>query len=363
MRANLRGEPPRTARDESAARLAPRSASLLIVVAVFVAGGASSELAARRSHIEKMTPAEQEDLLRRQERFATLPPEEQRRLRELQASIDADPHALQLQHVLKNYHEWLKTLSPSQRAELADLGPADRVAQIKRVKQQQDTAREQARQAEVLTSKDMQEIVRWTEDLLWAHRDRFVPEMLPARREGFEQMEPAKQRQALLYFMYDRSRRGGTPGTMSLVHQKDIDRLMEKLSPAAKEALAHGAGVPSQKRIVLGWIGTAMHRVEARPGFRKLPSWVDSDLVHFFQNDLKPAERERLLKLPREQMMEELRKIYSDREGIEPGISPAAPGGARYRGGSPGERHKGPRGGARGNPSAESSKAEKEPLQ
>ncbi|HEV3137664.1 MAG TPA: hypothetical protein VGZ26_07160, partial [Pirellulales bacterium] len=135
----------------------------MLAVGAATVGSASDDLAGRRLQIEHMTPAEQQDLLRRQERFSTLPLEEQQRLRSLQASLDADPHARQLEQVLKHYHEWLKTLSPGQRAELADLGPADRVARIKRIRQQQEFARQQARRAELLSTKDVQEIVRWSE--------------------------------------------------------------------------------------------------------------------------------------------------------------------------------------------------------
>jgi hypothetical protein len=306
---------------------------------------ASDDLAARRLQIGQMTPAEQQDLLRRQERFATLPPEEQQRLRELQASLDADPHARQLEQVLKHYHEWLKTLSPGQRAELADLGPADRVAQIKRIRQQQESARRQARQAEVLSPTDVRELVRWAEEILWEHREPYLEKMPPERREAFEHFELPRQRRALLYFAFQRANQPGSGGmnAMNVVEQKDIDRLTEKLSPDAKEALAKAPGLPAERRIVGGWIGPALHRLETHQAVRKLAPWVDDELVQFFQKELKRPDRERLLKMPREQMVAELRKLYFEREQTDGRISPDSGAPGRFRDLPPGDRFKGPR--------------------
>jgi hypothetical protein len=329
-------------RCNAAARLLLGCVFLLLVLDAPALGLDTDDLAARRFQIEQMTPAEQQDLLRRQERFATLPPEEQQRLRSLQASLDADPHARHLELVLKHYHEWLKTLSPGQRAELAELRPADRVAQIKRIKQQQEAARQQARRAELLSPTDVTAIVRWTEDLLWAHRERFLAQMPSARREAFERLEPSRHRHALLYFAYENARKPGS-SAMSLVEQENIDQLAEKLSPAAKGALAEGAGLPAERRIVAGWIGVAMHRMETQQAVRKLAPWVDDELMRFFKNELKRPDRERLLRMSREQMVAELRKMYFEREQTEGGMSPSAGTQGRFRDLPPGDRFKGPR--------------------
>ena len=53
----------------------------------------------RGEQIAHLQPAEQQSLLRKQERFHSLPPAEQERLRTLQATIDADPHADKLQRI------------------------------------------------------------------------------------------------------------------------------------------------------------------------------------------------------------------------------------------------------------------------
>ena len=89
----------------------------------------------------------------------------------------------------------------------------------------------------MLSTTDATEIVRWTEDLLWAHRERYLAQMQPGRREAFEHLELPRQRHALLYFAYEHARKPGF-NAMGLIDQEDFDRLAEKLSPAAKAALA-----------------------------------------------------------------------------------------------------------------------------
>ena len=93
--------------------------ALVLVAAVLalatVGDPTAEELEARRAKIAAMDPAQQQDLLRKLERFEALPEAEQQRLRELQAAIDADPNAERLLIVLERYHEWLKTITNSQR--------------------------------------------------------------------------------------------------------------------------------------------------------------------------------------------------------------------------------------------------------
>ncbi len=66
---------------------------------------------------------------------------------------------------------------------------------------------------------------------------------------------------------------------------------------------------------------------------------VDDDVAEFFQNDLK-LQQDRLLRMPNDQMREELRRMYWEHERGEPGQHPR-PGKGPDRGKG------GPRGGRR----------------
>ena len=303
--------------------------TLCPAIAIFAAqvAQAGDELADRRLQIASLKPAEQEELLRKEERFSALPADEQERLRKLQSELDSDPKAPKLQQVLKRYHEWLKTLSPTQRAELGELSPEERVKRIKQIQQFQKIAHEQSRRADLLTPGDTREVVRWTESILWAHREALLERMPLSQRQKTEKLDEPKQRRALLLFMaYERGRRGG-PGMLGSVESKDIDALAEKLSPAAQEALTKAADLSERRRIVGSWVGISTRRLETSLALRKLPPFVENELVQFFEKELKSPQRERLLKMPSDQMREELRRLYFESRERADGFFPGGPGG------------------------------------
>ncbi len=310
----------------------------MVVVICLIAFGASARaddrLDARRAQIAGLQPAEQEELLRKQERFAALPADEQQRLRAFQAALDADKDAGRLEQVLGRYHEWLKTLTPSQRAKLAELLPAERVAEIKRIQQQQNAARERVHRADLLTWMDMKEVLSWTEDFVWSRRKDLLADMSKEQRQRFDKWERQKQRRALLLRAFERSRREG-PGALDALDQADIDRLTDKLSEKPKQALDGAASLADKRKIVGSWIGTSMHRLDPWPSSRKQGSLVVEDLLQYLQNEVPPTDRERLLKMPRDKMLEELRGMYFERSRY------GGPGGPPRFDGRPGDRSKG----------------------
>jgi hypothetical protein len=327
----------------------------ILALAVFSCGAraegaalSADQLEARRLEIARLQPAEQQELLHRQERFAALPPEEQERLRSLQSALDSDPHAERLQQVLVRYHEWLKTLTPSQRAKLAELSPQERVTEIRHIQRQQNAVRERMRRAELLTPHDMREVLLWTEDFVWSRREGLLSEMSNDQRRKFDTWDTQRQKHALLLRAFDRARRQGGGGLAAL-EQSNVDRLAEKLSQPARNALTEAGALPAQRRIVGSWIGTSMHRLEPWTAARKQNPLVVDDLLQFLQNEVAPAERERLLKLPQEKMLQELRGMYFERGRTEMGrpggrVPPWAEGRGTDR--SKGNTRKGGRGAA-----------------
>ena len=295
--------------------------TLFVPLAGLRAVRADDDMEARRLQISKMSPAEQQELLRKQERFSALPLAEQDRLRALQTAVDADEHSQKLHEILVHYHEWLKTLTPAQRAELADSPPEERVKQIKRLKMQQYIARQQQHLSELLTSEDFREILRWTEGVVWAHREPLYAEMPASRRETMQKLDVPQQRRALMAYAFERSRRGSGSNSMSIVTDKDIAKLSEKLSDPAKAELAQAPDLQAQRRMLRGWMGMAMHRLETWQAARRLAPLVGEDLVQFFQHDLKQQHRDHLLKMPQEQMREELRRMYLEHQKADIGLS------------------------------------------
>lgn len=343
------------------------TAALAIFFVAQLTGSAVGDdaLEARRAQIAGLQPAEQQELLRRQERFLALPMTEQERLRSLQAAIDSDEHAERLHQVLVRYHEWLKTLTPGQRAKLADLPPEERVAEIKRIQQRQQAARERTQRVELLSGGDMREILRWTGDFVWSHRQDLIADMSKEQRQRFEKGDQQSQRRALLFRAFERSRREGDSGALAAVEQGDIDRLAAKLSEPARQALANAESLTARRKLLGIWIGTSMHRSEPWSTRRKQDPLVVEELLLFLQNEVPPVDRERLLKLPREEMLKELRGMYFQRGRGErvPGGGPDRPrfdgrSSDRFKGGP---RSKGSRSGDASGPAAEGTPDSKVP--
>ncbi len=298
------------------------------------------DLRDRRMHIANLSPADQQELLHTQERFLALPVEEQQRLRALQAAIEEDPKAEQLRQVLAGYHEWLKTLSTGERAELAEMPLDDRIAKIKSERKREEAVRLYVQQNELLTGHDKREIVEWLEDIVWKQRKELLDDMSSERRERFEHRSPQEQRRDLAYSALQRSRSDGRPGRFLDIDEQDVQRLAEKLSKEAQEELGKHAGASEQRKLVGSWISAAMFD-RARSGrSRRSTSLPEADVAQFFQQ-LPARERDHLMSLPPAKAREELRRMYWQRERGED-VFRGGPSGPRPDGKSP-ERRKGPR--------------------
>jgi hypothetical protein len=279
----------------------------------------AEELAARRERIDRMEPSQQQDLLRRYERFQAMPAEEQQRLRKLQAEISDDPLAERLHQVLERYHEWLKTITPSQRATLTELPADERVKEIERMQRRQ----EDAQRLEPLSRQDMREIRLWIDQLVEKHRKELVAGIPERFRKWFDQeKDPQRKQMALVYRMFGRSRDGARE---SHVTQDDIDRLADKLSESARAEIEKADSLEDQGKVVRGWIFASLRRYDSWQGGRRANPVVGEELLQFLQNDVSPAERERLLKLPRDDMHRELRKMYFEHGRREGRFGPSGP--------------------------------------
>ena len=299
----------------------------LVVCSSSTALGAD-DLEARRQEIAAMSPAEQQELLRRQERFLALPQDEQNRLRALQAAIDADPKADRLRQVLAGYHEWLKTRSPGERAELAKLSRPERVEAIRRSVRYQQITRRLAENFELLTSRDMRNILDWIEDLLWHQRDELIASTSPSMRAWFERQSDERQRRALLHVAVGQWRHAGSGKKPVSIQQEDIQKLSENLSDEAQAELAKRNGLEEQRRLVGGWIFSSMNeRSDFGRSSRRSAPLPEADVAEFFESELSAGKRDELMSLSPSKARQELRRMYWRRDRGESMFrgGPAAP--------------------------------------
>jgi hypothetical protein len=273
------------------------------------AADSEDEQAARRARIAGLDAGKQQELLRKQERFAALSTTEQQRLRDLQAQITSDPDSQKLLVALERYHEWLKTITTPQRAKLAELPAKQRVDQIEAIQRE----RRDAQRLELLSRQDVREIGRWIDKLVERHRDELVAEIPGRYREWYDRQTDADaKRMALVFRLFGRPH---GDEQQSKVSEEDVKRLSEKLAEPARAELAKADSLEAQRRVVRGWVFASLRRSSSWQRERRGNPVVGDELLQFLQTEVPPAERERLLKKPREEMMQELRRMYFERSG------------------------------------------------
>jgi|GEM_PF-1654184 len=295
------------------------------VVSAFAAGpgeqtgDVEETIAQRRQRVKQMSEEEKAQLLRRQERFLSLAPAEQQRLRKLHHDIQQDPEAQQLREVMHRYYEWLRTLPDYRRAELATLDATQRLNQIRKWR------------AEQASPKDLQALTAWLERFGARNEERFVATLPEESREAFMRTLSRWPRQAkartiatLMLFPWRPPEvfGDGSKGKMRPPADKEREKLLEKERNSALEELrGHLTAETRQRleklppadqwRIIAEWLSQDFDRQRGMfrgPGPR--PQVEESQLLEFFENELGEAERDFLLRLPGEKMHAALREMY-----------------------------------------------------
>jgi hypothetical protein len=271
---------------------------------------ANMEALSPRQRIEQMSAADREQLAREARTFADLSAEEQDRLRQLHERLQAEP---ELRRVMVEYHQWLKTLQPLERAELLAMDPAQRVEQIRKLKQQQEAqaARRIAGNMQ-LSDADFQAVFRWLEELAVSHQEQLLREIPPERRDQIQKL-PGPQRRRQLAMAAGMRMGMGTPLGRLLAEEADLNQLRQRLTPDAQTWLDK-AQTRAQK---LELLQSAVQVRRLAQDRRRLPFVNEQDLEEFFAKELTAQERDRLLEMPREDMQRELRRMYVQRKGLD----------------------------------------------
>ena len=247
-----------------------------------------------------MSATERKELQSKQERFYRLDEQEQDRLRRLHEELSQDPEAVQLQRVMQRYASWLQTLPSGARADLLSLPPADRVAETKRLLQEQTASRMRSYVSRKLSDADLRTIANWMEEIV-KRREPEILERSPMLKEHVSQIRDPKRRIQALVFMTQRAgfRRDWLKPTAD-----DIERLKSQLSPEAQEDLEQAKSEGHLPELAEAWMRAAMFSRFAGPP-------VDREqLRKFYEEELDPDQRAYLESLPPERMRSELVKMY-----------------------------------------------------
>lgn len=305
----------RAARNPSAARLfrpgllASCGLAVLLVgvVALAVGAGPGEDEAARRDKLNSLSVTEKEELRRKRERFERLDDAEKERLRRLHARLVDSPNRRRLHEVMLRYHEWLKTLSAEQRADLLRLPPEEKIDEIRRLMQQQRSQRFREFVNTPLAPEDVRAIFIWLDQYLARHEEALIDMLSEDFQPRVRRIESPQMRRRMLGMALSKLTE---KDDLPLPTDEDLQRLSDQLSPQAREALAE---VPNEQKVKL------VHQwVRAAVASRLTPHVSNERLLSFYREQrdkLDAKERERLEGLPREQFYQEIRRLYFKHRG------------------------------------------------
>lgn len=248
----------------------------------------------RIARIEAMSANEKAELAQKKKRFDELPVEEQERIRKLQAEIQERPDKEQLVSVMKNYHEWLKTLSANQRTTLRAKSEEERVDYIERIVADQQKAawRKLAEQA---SPEDLETVFAWLTEFVRRHRDQLAPGEVGQRLAA---MDEERETLILIHLMYASRFPGAVrPG------REDVEKLIPLLSKAAETFYNETEDISRKVQLISIWARAAWWS-------KAFPNVTSEQLATFFAK-LPAEERDRLEMLPPVERDAELRMLYA----------------------------------------------------
>jgi anti-sigma-K factor RskA len=258
-------------------------------------------LESRREWIQSLPPEQKAELADHQRAFDDLTlPDEQERMRELMAEIQQAPDAPALNRMLIAYGNWLSRHPAAQqeqlREKLQDLSSNDQADVVRN-----EIQGEQKRSWRHLSAEENKalrdEIFRIADENEAAFMQKIAKRPWGARMQNLTQ-DPVTRALAILWFLDDKT------------YNQAIDRLIKTLSP---ETRAHWKNLPPaqggfRKPLLAEWVREAMH-----------PKLDPADLEKFFASgELSHARQQELLDKPRSEMEAELKREYLDLElGID----------------------------------------------
>jgi hypothetical protein len=273
------------------------------------AAGRTSEpnesLDQRRRRIREMDLADKQQLVRLKERFDGLDADQQQRLCDLDAALDADPDGRELRQIMRRYCEWLKAIPSSYtRAELTEMKLEDRLKAVK--KHVQVETRQADRR---LGRKDSEALIKWLNDYVAHHEKQLLDTLPQQQRKRMQEATEQMRHRMLLWHMWQQRQMAGPGKPPSSMTDDDLAALRERLTPKASKRLEQKP-IPQQWQIVGNWVRDVARQRWMRGS---APSLDDERLVDFFENGIDDDDRDRLLSMPGEEMQRELLRLYMTR--------------------------------------------------
>lgn len=299
---------------------------------------AADDLDDRRQRVAAMSSDEKEELHRRQERFAALDTGEQDRLRALHRDLEADSDSEHLRQVMSSYHHWLTSLPPYRRAELQQLEPAERIKRIKALLREQSD-----RDRQGLSIADVAALSAWMDRCASRQESQFLEFLPESQRQEILRVSPTQRHRYLFCLAWLRWQKGGS-SKPAILTDDDLAEIQQILSENARKRMADRS-IADQRGQASHWIKQLVQQEMTAGRLRPwLPPVREEELAKFFEKDLNDEQRDNLMSMPADQMIRELRQMYS----VSPRRAAELAARAADRGKKPGSTKKPNRPGTKG---------------
>lgn len=243
--------------------------------------------------LAQLSQQDQDELLRRRQRWEQLPSDERVRLQALVDQVSASPRSQSLLTTLERYFDWAAAdLSPAELDELRKAAAAETPTRIREL-----IGEHAERRRSSLSPEDQRAVAQWFEQTV----RKLAPNVKPPANE--------LQRRAEMRRWLERNRNGFAARFFQRLTPQDIEALVQALSDEAGKRLAE-VPRPQWARVIGPWIQAAVRE----------PGGVvsEEEMTAYFEG-LPGDERERLMRLPAEEMQQQLRRAYwRDRHGDRP---------------------------------------------
>jgi len=284
-------------------------AAILLGLTVAAPLYAMDWLAERRQQVEQMTPAEKEELNEKYEKFSALPPDEQEQLRVLHQKLDTDPQGDKLRGVMHRYYDWLKTLSPGDRADLLSQPEADRLTMIKKLKQHQEALAVNLPDGKHLAIADVQALSDWVKKYAATHEAELSKELPPPRHGDFHGNDKTPHDRPGQFSAW----RPWLGAKLPSVSQEEIDDLAHQLTSTPRKAIEGKPTVAEKTEVIHEWVQAIWRQRSAggRSGGGPGRNVNPKELARFFEHDLSKDEQDKLSHITdKEEQHRELRRLY-----------------------------------------------------
>lgn len=278
---------------------------------LLAASGSEASFEARRERIAAMSAAEKEQLRLKQERFAKLPENERQRLRALHNAIETHPRHEELNRVMMRYRQWLRELTPEDRASLVTTEVSKRLELVLKLQEKQHQ-RYLAEAGKEMSQEDIRAVKNWMDAMaaeripsaLDAIKDKGMKEALEKSLENKKKGGQSAERENGFqrYIVWNMIFKG----EVAAVTKQDHERLANTLSPDRRKIYVDAKSDEQREQVANAWIMAAMW---SRRGWGPGPNPSHEDLEKELAK-LSPEEHSRISKLPPEQMREELRRKW-----------------------------------------------------